>query len=145
MTSLTVALIAILVFFAGFLILRSFFSWSVCALCAGVSTTWITLLILFQVGFTVDPLVIGILMGGSGVGAMYLLEEKLEEKYHMFRLAFLATVITVAYLLITETIALASIIVLLLLWLVSLGLFFKQESQNPKGMVSRIIQCCKNW
>lgn len=145
MTSLTVALMLILVFFAGFLLLSSVSSWFVCAICASVTTTWITLLVLFQAGFAIDPLVIGILMGGSGVGAMYLLEKKLEENYHLFRLAFLATVIALTYLLIAERIAVESIVVLLLLWLASLGLFLKRDSQSFQKVVSKIIQCCKNW
>lgn len=145
MTSLAIALLSILVFFAGFLLLRTYTSWSVCALCAAVSGTWIVLLILLYMDFTIDPLVVGILMGGSGVGAMYLLEDKLNERYYIFCIAFLATMIAGAYLLITELFAVDAVVILLLLWIGSLGLFLRQDSGKLKGVVAKIIKCCKNW
>mgnify|MGYP001558037066 CR=1 FL=1 len=46
-----------------------------CAICAAVSTTWIILLILkFVFNYNMNSLIIGILMGQSITGLMYLLE-----------------------------------------------------------------------
>ena len=49
----------------------------VCPICAGVSSTWIVLLIARWIGFTVDPIMIGTLMGGSIVGIAYTSEKHL--------------------------------------------------------------------
>lgn len=46
-----------------------------CSICASVSLTWIILLILKILNYNIDPLVVGILMGGSSVGLMYSFEE----------------------------------------------------------------------
>ncbi|MBS3149463.1 hypothetical protein J4455_02095 [Candidatus Woesearchaeota archaeon] len=52
----------------------------VCAICAAVSLTWIFLIILSLIGYNIDKLIIGILMGQSIVGIMYYLEKKLKNK-----------------------------------------------------------------
>lgn len=49
----------------------------VCPICAGVSSTWIVLLIARWWGLSVDPIMIGILMGGSVVGIAYTSEKHL--------------------------------------------------------------------
>ena len=48
-----------------------------CPICAGVSGTWAWMLVARAVGYAIDPLIIGILMGGSVVGAAYQLEKRL--------------------------------------------------------------------
>lgn len=45
-----------------------------CPICAGVSITWLWLLIALFFGYHFDTLLIGILMGASVVGLMYKLE-----------------------------------------------------------------------
>lgn len=52
----------------------------VCAICAAVSLTWFVLLILKLLGFTIDILVIAVLMGQSIVGLMYKIEEYFKKK-----------------------------------------------------------------
>jgi len=48
-----------------------------CPICAGVSGTWGWMLVARAVGYAIDPLVLGILMGGSVVGVAYQLEKRL--------------------------------------------------------------------
>ena len=52
----------------------------VCAICGAVSITWITLLILKFIGYEIESLILGILMGQSIVGVMYYLEDKIKNK-----------------------------------------------------------------
>ncbi|MEX0689815.1 MAG: hypothetical protein WD095_00035, partial [Candidatus Paceibacterota bacterium] len=77
MISINVIIIGIVLLFGSFLVLRSLFSVKVCALCASVFATWLFLLGYLYLGNGVDPSIIAILMGGSIVGFMYLLEKKL--------------------------------------------------------------------
>jgi len=46
----------------------------VCPICAATSLTWLWLLAAYLLGYHFDMLLIGILMGGSVVGIMYVLE-----------------------------------------------------------------------
>jgi len=52
----------------------------VCAICAAVSLTWIALLVLRFLGYNVSDLIIGILMGQSVTGIMYLFENTAKNK-----------------------------------------------------------------
>lgn len=54
--------------------IRKILGWKVCAICGAVSLTWFALLFLWLFDFKIDPLLIGILMGGSVVGIMYVAE-----------------------------------------------------------------------
>ena len=80
MMEITYIFLAITILFALLIELRSLFDLKICALCAAISTTWIVLLVMLYVGIFNNPILLGILMGGSIVGAMYLLEQKLSEK-----------------------------------------------------------------
>ena len=52
----------------------------ICAICAAVSLTWIILIILQLIGYKVDLLILGILMGQSIAGVMYSTEGKIKNK-----------------------------------------------------------------
>jgi len=80
--------LAITVLFALLIGLRSLFNLKICALCGAVSATWIVLLVMFYTGIFNNPIILGILMGGSVVGTMYLLEQKLPERFQIFKLPF---------------------------------------------------------
>lgn len=114
------ALISILVLFVLFAFLRAFihkkFGFKVCAICAAVSLTWIALLILKFSGLAVDNLLIGILMGESVTGVMYLFESK-AKKAGKNRLLWLKVVVIIigtllVYLLLVKSISLGFIITL---------------------------------
>lgn len=146
MIDLTPILISLPALFILFIALRSIFNIKICALCAAVSTTWILLLALLYTGKEIDPILIGILMGGSAVGLMYYLEDKLPERYHIFKFPFLITLILLIYLLLAQDtdnsrlyIGLAS------LWAVFIALYFLRHRKNFKGTAKRLIECCKNW
>lgn len=52
----------------------------ICAVCAAVSLTWLSLLVLWFAGLEIELLLIAILMGQSIVGIMYKSEEYFKQK-----------------------------------------------------------------
>lgn len=55
---------------------------NLCAICISVSLTWISLLILWRIGYAVNASLIAVLMGMSVVGSMYKIEA-IYTKNHM--------------------------------------------------------------
>jgi hypothetical protein len=95
--------------------------------------------------YTSDPILIGMLLGGSVVGSMYLLEEKVPEQYHVFRLPFLLSFISFGYWLLDGIVPWLSILILLIIWLIASVLFIWRNTILLKPFVQEIINCCKNW
>jgi len=95
----------VLTFFLKELIKKKF-KLKICAICSAVSFTWITLLSLKFAGVLVDDLLMGILMGGSVVGVMYLFEKKIKEagKNRLLWLKIFIVILGIAltYLLLSE-------------------------------------------
>jgi len=145
MTYLTLVLISVPIFFSIILLLRSFFSFQICALCSATAVTWLALLVMHYYEYTSDPILIGMLLGGSVVGSMYLLEEKVPEQYHVFRLPFLLSFISFGYWLLDGIVPWLSILILLIIWLIASVLFIWRNTILLKPFVQEIINCCKNW
>src|SRR3989344_333750 len=78
------ALIGIFVLFVLFASMRGQvykrFGFKFCAICAAVSLTWIGLLTAKLSGWQIDTLLLGILMGESITGIMYLFENIAKKK-----------------------------------------------------------------
>ena len=140
-------LIALTVLFVFYIVLRFVLKLKVCALCASVSTTWLGLLVMKLFGFEIDPLIMGILMGGSAVGIMYLLEKKMSEKYSILKFPFLLTLFTLTYIVLTDFgEGLLIYLIILFLWVVFLTVFLMGENVEVlKKMGKKLIECCKNW
>lgn len=146
MIDLTTTIIVLTTLFILFIALRSIFKMHICALCAAVSTTWILLLALLYTGKEIDPILIGILMGGSAVGLMYYLEDKLPERYHIFKFPFLITLILLIYLLLAQDAGGSRFYIdLTSLWAVFIVLYFLRHRQIFEGAIKQLIECCKNW
>ncbi|MEK6952113.1 MAG: hypothetical protein AABX29_03790 [Nanoarchaeota archaeon] len=99
-------LFLILVLFFIFIFLKPYIvklTGRFCSICASVSSTWIILLILKILNYNIDPLVVGILMGGSVVGIMYKFEDyakKHNKKLLLFRIVILIIGFLIVYSLI---------------------------------------------
>jgi len=141
MINLNTIIILISALFIIFVILRSYTPIKVCALCTAVFSTWILLLTLFYAGLSIDPLLIGILMGGSIVGSMYLLERKLPEKYTVFKLPFFLSLISIVYFLLNKEVILGSVIIVGGIWIIFVIFYLN----NEKRFIQKIIKCCRNW
>lgn len=72
---ITIASILILSFLVW--LANRFLPLKICPICAGVSGTWIWLIIGYFLGYQIDVTIPAILMGGSVVGVAYQLEKKL--------------------------------------------------------------------
>ncbi|HKZ49702.1 MAG TPA: hypothetical protein VJ110_01735 [Candidatus Nanoarchaeia archaeon] len=73
--SLPLVLGAIIALFFVFLAIRNFTDWKICAICGAVVATWTALIIANLLGYEFDILILGILMGQSVTGAMYLADK----------------------------------------------------------------------
>ena len=141
---ITAALIIVAALFALFIAARAL-QIKVCAACAAFATTWLLLLALSYRGVPVDPLLIGVLMGGSVVGVLYLLKEKLPEEYHLFTLPYLATFFPLAYILLGGRGEPGAYIIIALLWAVFGVVFLARKNTGWKSVAEKLITCCKNW
>lgn len=137
--------LSITVFFLVFLVAKGITGRKICAICAGVSATWIIFLILYRLGHVSDPLLIGILMGESVIGIFYLIERKTKEEIHFFRLPFLLTLTFLAYTLISRVLPYQVLGFVLGLWALYGGIYLFRKKPGLNRMVKKIIECCKNW
>ncbi|PJA89887.1 MAG: hypothetical protein CO137_01845 [Candidatus Magasanikbacteria bacterium CG_4_9_14_3_um_filter_32_9] len=146
MSSLFVVLCSILGLFFLILLIKKLTSWQVCTICASVSITWTVLLFFFWNGIILDPLIIGILMGQSVIGIYYVLEKKLEEKWHVFRLPFILSATLIIVISLGEIDGwLSSMLLVLSIWLIFLFLYIMRNKPKVKKVVENILACCKNW
>lgn len=145
MGSVGAVLGGIVILFTILIFLRSVFSVKVCALCGAVSLVWITLLVLFLSGYSVDPIILSLLIGGSVVGSMYALEQKFSERYQIFKLPYFLTCIYGAYVLITKNIQIEVVYALVTIWIFGIVVYLGPQKKNLKGIGEKLIKCCKNW
>jgi len=145
MIDITLALLGIVILFAIFVTFRTLSPIKICALCGAVSIIWIILLTLFYLGYETDPVLLGILMGGSAVGLIYLLEQKLPEKYQLFKLPFFLMLIVLSYLAIEKNLPGGVITLVVLVWLLTTAIHTSRNVKNVKILGEKIIKCCKNW
>lgn len=121
----------------------------ICPICVGVSGTWLWMIIAQILGFRMDVLVIGILLGGSVVGIAYQLAKRVSEskslalKIIVIPLGFFA-----AYNLATLNwtvflISLAVIVVAIFgFWKVSIQHDPEEKKQVVKELEDKMKNCC---
>lgn len=146
MEGLLSALLMITGFFVVFLILQSFSKLKFCALCGAAMLSWLILLLLYWKGIFTEPLMIALLMGTSITGAYYLAEKRVPERFTLFRLPFLLTLIILGFLLLRGISgAITGITLVVLVWLVFLPVYFSRRSPKIRQVAKKIIGCCKGW
>ncbi|MBI2547298.1 MAG: hypothetical protein HYW23_02520 [Candidatus Aenigmarchaeota archaeon] len=57
-------------------LIKKAFEFKICAICATVVSTWSGLLILKLFGYTIDLIIVAVLMGQSVAGFMYFIERR---------------------------------------------------------------------
>ena len=139
MDILVFVLLGVIVLFSLFVTFRSFGLFNFCALCASISLSWLVLLLTFYLGIFNDKLLIGILMGGSAVGVMYLLDNKYKN-FSIYKLPFLLSLFSLIYFILEREIIMGAIYILIAIWLVILFI-----QKDFKAMSKKIIECCKDW
>lgn len=118
-----------------------------CAICSAVSLTWLVLLSIHWTRGGIDPLILGILMGGSAVGTMYYLSAKVPEKYQLLKFPFLISLFWVVFRII-EGVAgsiFQEVIILGGIWVMFGVIFLLYQNNRLKEIGKRLIECCKNW
>lgn len=139
-------LIAIAILFAFLLLIKNFTTWRFCVLCVAVSLTWIGLLILRELGYVDQPLVLGVLMGESAFGAYHLADKKAPPAWHVFRLPFLLTATSIALVVLSPSVPLGLLIIFLAsLWIVIAVIFVQRDHDRLHTIAKRLIACCKDW
>lgn len=146
MINLFFIFIMVIALFFILLLIKEVFKIKLCAICTSFCLTWIFLLVAYRLGYFGDIVILSLLMGLSITGIYYLFEKKVKEKFHLFRLPFLLTLIFVFYLLLKIPSKFISVFLLLVfLWIIFVILFLYKTNTKVKGIVKKIIDCCKDW
>ena len=117
------------------------FGLKVCSICAAVSLTWIIFLILKLFGMEISSLMLGILMGESIMGVMYLFENKAkaEEKNKMLWLKVVIILIgtSLVYLLLTQGLSFAFVVLLMVSIILAIFIYRNLKKSGSKGIVNK--------
>jgi len=145
MDTLTWIFMGIAILFFLILILKNIFNLKkICVICASVMLSWIILLTLYFLNIFPDKTIIALLMGQTSLGLFYIWEKKVKEKFTIFRLPLLLTLIFIIYTTL-ENFILSSLIFLLVLWVVFILIYFFRNSRNFNQFTTKLIECCKKW
>ncbi len=146
MNPIFIGLMLIGIFFATFLTFSAITRVKLCAICGGVSATWIILLLLYWLDYFRDPLFIALLMGQTIVGIYYLLERRVKEELLVFRLPFLLSATLAAYGALSKSLGGRNVLLLLaLVWVFFGSIYVLRHNKAVKDAFRRLISCCKNW
>lgn len=119
-----------------------------CAFCAGVSLTWLWLVIARSAGVAIDPLIPAILMGGSVVGLSYLVEKKLSSNRQplYWKLSFVPVGFLAIYAFLTYRWWLVALSLIVML---AVFLFFTRRTHHEpthdakiKDLEKEMEKCC---
>lgn len=144
---MTLTFILLTSFFIGSVLFRKITGIKLCAICSAVSGTWLVLLFLYFTKGNVDPLILGVLMGGSAVGVMYYLSSRVPEKYQLLKFPFLISAFWIVFRLIggVDKNILMETMVVGGVWVVLGTILVLYNNNRFKEVGKRLIECCKNW
>lgn len=143
---MSLVLLLLIAFFVASIVAQKISGKIFCAICVSVSLTWLILLVMYFNSYRIDPLILGILMGGSAVGLMYYLFRE-NNPFQIFKFPFLVFSFWLIYLLVGDLRGGLSrdLLIVGALWLVFIIVYFFNENGYWKEWSRRIIECCKNW
>lgn len=117
-----------------------------CLICASISITWVTLLMLYKKGYFDNVVILSMLMGQSIVGIFYLMEKKTSEKFHLFKVPFLLTLTLAFYsLIVFPTDFMRVFMLLAAFWSVLTVLFLYRNNRKAGVFIKKLIECCRRW
>lgn len=147
MENITLILIGISALFFILLLVKEIFNKrkkKFCAICTAVSLTWIILLVLYFLDIFNDKIILALLIGHTSLGIFYLVENKVKEKFKLFRLPFLLTLIILFYYLIQGFIF-ESLLFIIILWVLFILIYSFKNNKGLNLFAKKIIECCKRW
>ncbi len=149
MNEILISIISIAALFIVLLIIKEIlpkkYKNSLCAICAAVSLTWVSFLMLYKLNLFGNIIIIALLMGQSIVGIFYLLEKKVKEDLKLFQLPFLITLTIIAYYAIVPKDAGKEIIFIASLWVLFTIVYLHKSNKTFSNLTKKIIECCKKW
>lgn len=138
---LNVLLLITALFVVG-LLARNLLIRQLCAICFGISASWLVLLTLYKLSRFDNPLLLALLMGQSITGIFYLLRRRLAESLRAFTLPFFLSLTVLAYWLVGGRVAVLPVFgFLLLVWIVAYVLFTTSSDKGNK-VAQAVITCC---
>ncbi len=146
MESLFYVLVGMIFLFGAFLVGKSLIKKKeFCVICALVSFSWLVLLFFYWEGIFEDMLVIAILMGQSSIGFYYFLESRIDERFKVFRLPFILSLVFVIYSVVSLGFGFNSFVLILVLWVLFGFLYFYRNYSGVSVVVNKLVECCKKW
>jgi len=100
MSVLPIFILATTAIFLTALFIHSFGHLKFCAVCVTIGATWLSLLIAWLFGYSVNPLLIGVLMGECVVGLYHLIEKRAPSAWQIFRWPYMVTMTVLVYLIV---------------------------------------------
>ena len=147
LTIISIIAITVLVWLANRIL-----PFQICPICAGVSLTWIGLLVAHFLGYQIDLIVPALLMGGSVVGIAYQLEKKLpvsDARWRtpiLWKILFIPTGFIVAYSILSRWWIALTVALVILLLVSFLFLSLKEKAAVKRGAVGelekKMEKCC---
>lgn len=147
-----IAIVSVFILTGAVRLVGKMLEWRICAICAGVSLTWLWLLAARWLGYSIDPIVPAVLMGGSVVGAAYQLENKLPPRRSplLWKTLFIpAGFMAVLYLLSGQWVGL--VLAILALVVATVSFFYPDDNRGPgedrsnkevSELERKMDQCC---
>ena len=145
MTDIVWSFIAIAGLFYSGLFLKPLIKSNLCTICLAVSLTWFTLLIMRELCWFDNNLILAILLGQSVVGGYYLWERRAETDWLIFRLPVLLTLTFIAWSLLLLELNPELFGVVAAIWVVHGLLYAYRTRPGVKSHVDKLLACCSRW
>ena len=145
--NLPIVILSILAITGFVWLLNRMIPYKVCALCAGVSGTWLLMLGARFLGYPIDPAILAMLLGASVVGIAYTVEKKLprDRSPLLWKTIFIPAGFIGAYALVkTQWFLSAGMLVLLLAFSYAFlkAPEQKETNKNVEDLEEKMKQCC---
>lgn len=146
MTLLPTFIVITTAFFLAALAVHSFGRLKFCAVCVAISVTWLALLAARLMGYTVNPVLIGVLVGESIVGLYQMMEKRVPAGWQIFRWPYIITATVVAYLILgVRSGGRLAVVLLGLMWIGWGAILVMRHNPFIKKIAGRLIACCRDW
>ncbi|MDO8474291.1 MAG: hypothetical protein Q7S62_02005 [bacterium] len=144
---LTIVIASIVVITCAAWLVNKVLPFKVCPICAGVSGTWLWMLVALFVGYEIDRIIVAMLLGGSVVGIAYQLEKRLPAGRSpiLWKALFIPAGFVVAYSLVSLQWALLAVslgVVGVIVWAFVMAVPKQRANQKVEELKQKMENCC---